>query len=117
MADNSSDAREDENLLIAGNDDRSNLTDAQVKELHVGRDGGSLATDTMMIVHIPANGARATLISLPRDSYVDIPGYGKNKLNSAYAQAYNDASGDANAKQAAGANELIKTVTAQLYDL
>ncbi len=54
---------------------------------------------------------RATLISLPRDSYVDIPGYGKNKLNSAYAQAYNDASGDANAKQAAGANELIKTVT------
>ena len=101
----------DQNLLIVGNDDRRGMTAAEAKALHTGMNEGSLSTDTMMIVHIPANGAKATLISLPRDSYVDIPGYGKNKLNSAYAQAYNDASGDANAKQAAGADELIKTVT------
>jgi LCP family protein required for cell wall assembly len=101
----------DQNLLIVGNDDRRGMTAAEAKALHTGLNEGSLSTDTMMIVHIPANGAKATLISLPRDSYVDIPGYGKNKLNSAYAQAYNDASGDPNAKQTAGANELIKTVT------
>jgi LCP family protein required for cell wall assembly len=100
----------DQNLLIVGNDDRSALTDKQVRELKVGRDGGSLNTDTMMIVHVPANGSQATLISLPRDSYVNIPGHGMNKLNAAYPFGYNDASGDANAKRAAGANKLIQVV-------
>jgi LCP family protein required for cell wall assembly len=100
----------DQNLLIVGNDDRSALTDKQVRELKVGRDGGSLNTDTMMIVHVPADGSQATLISLPRDSYVNIPGYGMNKLNAAYPFGYNDASGDANAKRAAGANKLIQVV-------
>jgi LCP family protein required for cell wall assembly len=100
----------DENLLIAGNDDRSGMTNAQVRQLKVGRDGGSLNTDSMMIVHVPADGSKATLISLPRDSYVAIPGYGMNRLNAAYALAYNDAKGDANAKRAAGADELVHTV-------
>jgi LCP family protein required for cell wall assembly len=86
------------------------MTDAQVRQLKVGRDGGSLNTDSMMIVHVPADGSKATLISLPRDSYVSIPGYGMNRLNAAYALAYNDASGDANAKRAAGADELVRTV-------
>jgi LCP family protein required for cell wall assembly len=102
----------DENLLIAGNDDRSDMTDAEVRALHTGRDGGSLNTDTMMIVHVPANGSKATLISLPRDSYVSIPGYGMNKLNAAYAFGYRDAGGSPDAKRAAGANLLIKTVHA-----
>jgi LCP family protein required for cell wall assembly len=100
----------DENLLIVGNDDRSQLTNAQVKELRVGRDGGSLNTDSMMIVHVPADGSKATLISLPRDSYVHIPGYGMNKLNAAYALAYNDAHGSLADKVAAGGNELVETV-------
>ena len=51
------------------------MTDAEVHALHTGRDGGSLNTDTMMIVHVPADGSKATIISLPRDSYVDIPGF------------------------------------------
>ena len=100
----------DENLLIVGNDDRSQLTNAQVMELRVGRDGGSLNTDSMMIVHVPADGSKATLISLPRDSYVHIPGYGMNKLNAAYALAYNDAHGGHDNRVAAGANELVETV-------
>jgi LCP family protein required for cell wall assembly len=101
----------DQNLLLVGNDDRRGMTAAEAKALHTGMDEGSLSTDTMMLVHVPANGAKATLISLPRDSYVDIPGYGKNKLNSAYGQAYNNTSGDVDAKQTAGADALIKTVT------
>jgi LCP family protein required for cell wall assembly len=100
----------DQNLLIVGNDDRSTATDAELKQLGTGRDGGSLNTDTMMIVHVPANGAKATLISLPRDSYVNIPGYGMNKLNAAYPDAYNAASGSAAAKRAAGAKLLVQTV-------
>ena len=101
---------QDQNILIVGNDDRSGMTDAQVNELKVGRDGGSLNTDTMMIVHVPADGSKATLISLPRDSYVDIPGYGMNRLNAAYSMAYRDASGSANAKRAAGAQKLIEVI-------
>jgi LCP family protein required for cell wall assembly len=37
-----------------------------------------------MLLHIPSSGA-AVLVSLPRDSYVPIPGFGMNKLNAAYA--------------------------------
>jgi LCP family protein required for cell wall assembly len=74
----------DQNILIVGNDDRDSATDAELNILGIGRDGGSLNTDTMMLMHVPADGSRATAISFPRDSYVSIPGYGKNKLNSAY---------------------------------
>ena len=42
-------------------------------------------SDTILILHIPSNGGRAVLISLPRDSYVKIPGYGQNKINAAYS--------------------------------
>ena len=101
---------QDQNILIVGNDDRSDMTTAEARALHTGKDGGSLATDTMMIVHVPANGSQATLISLPRDSYVAIPGYSKNKLNSAYADGYSDSSGTPDQKRAAGANLLIETV-------
>ncbi len=41
-------------------------------------------SDTIMVLHQPENGPTA-LISIPRDSYVDIPGHGKNKINAAYA--------------------------------
>jgi LCP family protein required for cell wall assembly len=101
----------DQNILLVGNDDRSNMTDAEVKELHVGRDGGSMATDTMMILHVPANGSKATIISLPRDTYVTIAGHGQDRLNAAYVDGYNDASGTVSDKQTAGANLLLSTVT------
>jgi LCP family protein required for cell wall assembly len=100
----------DQNILIVGNDDRETATDAELRQLGTGRDGGSLNTDTMMIVHVPANGKKATLISLPRDSYVEIPGYGMNKLNSAYPDGYNGAAGNADAKRAAGGKLLVQTI-------
>ncbi len=100
----------DVNILLVGNDDRSSMTNKEVHELHVGRDGGSLATDTMMIVHIPANGKKATLISLPRDSWVNIKGQGMGKLNSAYADAYVNTKGTQDQKRLAGANSLVDAV-------
>jgi LCP family protein required for cell wall assembly len=39
----------------------------------------------MMLLHIPRGTGQPTLVSLPRDSYVPIPGRGRNKLNAAYA--------------------------------
>lgn len=101
----------DMNILLVGNDDRSNMTLAEVRKLKVGRDGGSLSTDTMMIVHVPADGTKATLISLPRDAYVHIPGHGMNKLNAAYAFGYNRAHGSNDQRRAAGADLLVQTVS------
>ncbi len=73
-----------QNILIVGNDDRDTATDAELAELHTTRDGGSYNTDTMMLLHVPADGSKATVISFPRDSYVNIPGFGMAKLNAAY---------------------------------
>jgi len=100
----------DQNILLVGNDDRSGMTNKEVRDLGVGRDGGSLNTDVMMILHVPADGKKATIISIPRDSYVEIPGYGKHKINSAYSDAYNATGGTRKQKQAAGANLLIETI-------
>jgi LCP family protein required for cell wall assembly len=69
--------------LIVGSDSRAGLSAAQRKQLATGHAAGQ-RTDTMMLLHIPASGA-PTLVSLPRDSYVPIPGHGQNKLNAAYA--------------------------------
>ena len=41
-------------------------------------------TDTIMVLHKPQSGPVA-LISIPRDSYVDIPGHNANKINAAFA--------------------------------
>jgi LCP family protein required for cell wall assembly len=100
----------DQNILIVGNDDRESASDAELRQLGTGRDGGSLNTDTMMIVHVPANGSKATLISLPRDSYVDIPDHGQAKLNSAYPDGFTSAGGSTDAKRAAGAGLLLSTI-------
>jgi len=72
------------NWLISGSDSRAGLTRAQKRQLHTGSDAGH-RSDTILILHIPSNGGRAVLVSLPRDSYVNIPGYGQNKINAAYS--------------------------------
>jgi LCP family protein required for cell wall assembly len=73
-----------QNWLITGSDSRAGLTRAQKRQLHTGSDAGR-RSDTILILHIPSNGGRPVLISLPRDSYVTIPGFGQNKINAAYS--------------------------------
>lgn len=100
-----------QNILIVGIDSRAGLTAAQKRFLKVGQNDQSTSTDTIMLVHVPADGSRATLISIPRDSYVEIPGHPSNKINAAYADGYyfSNAHG-AEAQQAAGASTLVATV-------
>lgn len=69
--------------LLVGSDSRANLSAEERRRLGTGStDGGR--TDTMMVLYVPPSGKPA-LISIPRDSYVAIPGHGKNKINAAYA--------------------------------
>jgi LCP family protein required for cell wall assembly len=73
--------------LLVGSDGRDNLTPEQQAEFTTGDDLGSSRTDTMLLVHIPGLGSDAptTMVSIPRDSYVDIPGYGQDKINAAFS--------------------------------
>lgn len=82
------------NYLIVGSDSRDGLSKDDKKKLHTGSAEGK-RTDSMMILHTGDNGN--TMISLPRDSWVQIPSFkgsqsgklfpakGHNKLNAAYA--------------------------------
>lgn len=102
----------DQNLLLVGNDSRAGLSEQELKEVATQADAG-LNTDTMLLVHIPANGKKATAVSLPRDSYVNIAGVGMRKLNSAYADgACAQGCGNhlSDAQKAAGARKLVETV-------
>jgi LCP family protein required for cell wall assembly len=70
-----------QNWLIAGSDGRDGLTSQEIRALHVGFDFGTDNSDSLMLLHIGSG--RPVLISIPRDSYVPIPGYGDNKINAA----------------------------------
>ena len=59
------------NILLIGNDSREN-----------GEDGRS---DAMILVSVSPKTKTITMTSLLRDMYVEIPGYGGNRLNAAYA--------------------------------
>jgi LCP family protein required for cell wall assembly len=72
------------NVLLAGVDRPNGLTPRQETGLHVGRVQGTANSGTMMLVHISPAQHRVTAISLPGDSWVDIPGHGMNKINAAY---------------------------------
>jgi LCP family protein required for cell wall assembly len=71
------------NILVAGIDTRGGLTKREEIKLHVG-DAISENSDTLMLVHIPANHASVQVVSLPRDSWVNIPGHGMSKINAAF---------------------------------
>lgn len=79
-------------ILLVGTDSRTDaqgntLTEKELGRLHAGVDEGSMNTDTIILIRIPNDGTSATAISIPRDSYVKIPGFGKDKINSAFGAA------------------------------
>lgn len=72
------------NYLLVGSDSREGLTAEQRSELTTGSAAGK-RTDTIMLVHVSESGGKPAIISIPRDSYVPIPGKGSNKINAAFA--------------------------------
>lgn len=61
-------------ILLLGSDQRSGAAAARVS--------GARA-DSIMVLHIPADGSAAYLISIMRDTWVNIPAYGSAKVNAA----------------------------------
>lgn len=72
--------------LLVGSDSRQDLSAEQQADLTTGDDLGDGRTDTILLIHVPGVGSSAptTMVSIPRDSYVAIPGYGRDKINAAY---------------------------------
>jgi LCP family protein required for cell wall assembly len=70
--------------LLVGSDSREGLSAKERKKLSTGNAGGA-RTDTILLLHEPMFGGPTMLVSLPRDSLVEVPGYGTEKINSAYA--------------------------------
>lgn len=72
------------NFLVIGSDSRDGLAGEERDALGVGRTQGQ-RSDTMMLVHLNGQRDRATVVGIPRDSWVRVPGHGMEKINAAYA--------------------------------
>ncbi|GAC69753.1 LCP family protein, partial [Gordonia soli] len=75
-------------IMLVGTDSRTDAKGNPLapEELRMLRSGEEVATntDTILLIRIPNDGSSATAISIPRDSYVDVPGIGMSKINAAY---------------------------------
>ncbi|KJK57050.1 hypothetical protein UK12_18860 [Saccharothrix sp. ST-888] len=91
------------NLLLIGLDSRKDMDgndlppDVVENELHAGSssDIGGYNTNSLIVLHIPANGGKVTALSVPRDDYVQTVGAdGKmHKVKEAYGIAKDAAEG------------------------
>ena len=92
--------REPFNVLLIGVDSRANADEG-------------VRADTLILVHVHPEDNWAGMLSIPRDSVVDIPGLGQRKINAAYAYGYNNAAelyGPDTTPEAAGAALAADTV-------
>ncbi|GAA0036632.1 LCP family protein [Brevibacterium metallidurans] len=63
------------NILLLGSDE-------PMKNVDVNSSRG-LRSDSIMVMHLPENGSNVQVMSIPRDSWVNIEGQGKAKINAA----------------------------------
>ncbi|MEE1768886.1 LCP family protein [Streptomyces sp. JV185] len=84
------------NLLLVGTDGRDRITPQEKQKYRLGG-APCHCTDTVMLVHLSADKDRASIVSLPRDSYAEVPEHTDRntgeqraahplKLNAAYAE-------------------------------
>ena len=67
------------NILVLGTDSRTSASDpSQWAE-------GAQRTDAIMILQVSGDRKTVSVMSIPRDSWVDIPGHGQGKINVAYS--------------------------------
>lgn len=71
------------NVLLVGVDDGKGV---DLDEMLEGEwQPGVFRSDAIMVAHLSEDGSEAQLISIPRDSYVPVEGYGKTKINHAFS--------------------------------
>lgn len=66
-------------------------------------------SDSLMVLHLDPGGGWGSLLSIPRDTYTTVPGYGESKINAAFARGY-EAAAENDDRVAAGAALAADTV-------
>lgn len=75
------------NVLVVGTDRRSDVPTTGSDAGAASWIPGAQRSDALMILHISADRRSASIISIPRDTWVVVPGYGMNKINAAFSFA------------------------------
>jgi LCP family protein required for cell wall assembly len=91
------------NFLLVGSDSRDGATPEELKQFGTEANQGAKLTDSIILVHLSPKRDKAVLVSFPRDSWVDIPGHGSGRINTAYGKGEADQKGG-------GPAMLIRTV-------
>ncbi len=77
------------NFLLVGSDSRDGMTEAELKQAGTEFTPGR-RSDTMILVHLSADREHVTLLSFPRDAWVEIPAHGgkpahEAKINTSFS--------------------------------
>ena len=74
------------NILLAGADNGDDKGDSIAQTVAKGAwHPGVHRSDTIMVLHLTADRKHAYLISVPRDTYTNVDGYGMQKINAAFS--------------------------------
>ncbi len=71
------------NILVAGTD--SGTPDELARLVEGGWEPGAMRSDTIMMLHVTADREQASVVSIPRDTWVEIPGHRPAKINAAFS--------------------------------
>ena len=100
------------NVLVLGSDTRAGETSAQAQQFGNQTTAGGQRSDTIKIVHVDPQAGTASVMSIPRDTFVTLSGVpassgvsSKNKINAAFASGPNDPN-----PSGTGANGLVTTI-------
>jgi LCP family protein required for cell wall assembly len=92
------------NILVVGSDSRSAAKDAKdKKQFGTEKKVDGQRSDTMMVIRLDPKNDKATILSIPRDMYVDLEGGGKGRINEAFASVKD--------RNKADPDRLIRTIT------
>jgi LCP family protein required for cell wall assembly len=100
------------NVLVIGSDTRVGETAAEAKEFGNQTDAGGQRSDTIKIIHVDPKTGTASVLSIPRDTFVTLSGVPSasgvstlNKINASFAVGPN-----ASDPSGTGANGVVKTI-------
>lgn len=74
------------NYLLVGSDSREGIDPNSPDYSGIGNtnDTGGQRSDTLMILHVDNERGSASIMSIPRDLWLEIPGFGRDRINTAY---------------------------------
>jgi LCP family protein required for cell wall assembly len=72
------------NFLLVGADNNACIDPKSPYAKGLAKSGHNGLTDTIMVIRVDSGNHRAAVLSFPRDLWVDVPGTGKRRINTAY---------------------------------